>query len=277
MYLPNVARYTVLSAILYFAWSGSFILMSIAVLLFISTVPITKILKMIRYLCKKTPQIPKDGTPDQKYCYEKLVQVSRSFSSVILTLPEELRESICLFYLVCRGLDTIEDDMRPDISVKEPVLRSFYKKLTQSGWNLTGFGTVPHEVDLLENFDRVINVLGTIKPKYFKVISDIAMKMGNGMADFLHKTVQTKEDYNLYCWYVAGLVGEGLSRLFVASSLEDKRLEEVYDCYRSMGLFLQKTNIIRDYLDDISQSPPRIWYPKVGDLHLEGWRWALYC
>jgi len=30
-----------------------------------------------------------------------------------------------------------------------------------------------------------------------------------------------------------------------------------------MGLFLQKTNIIRDYLEDVSQKPPRVFYPKV--------------
>ena len=29
-----------------------------------------------------------------------------------------------------------------------------------------------------------------------------------------------------------------------------------------MGLFLQKTNIIRDLLEDISEEPPRVWYPK---------------
>lgn len=29
-----------------------------------------------------------------------------------------------------------------------------------------------------------------------------------------------------------------------------------------MGLFLQKTNIIRDYLEDLSEKPPRVWYPK---------------
>lgn len=42
---------------------------------------------------------------------------------------------ICLFYLVLRGLDTIEDDMTLDINVKADLLRNFYKKLSQPGWN----------------------------------------------------------------------------------------------------------------------------------------------
>ena len=63
-----------------------------------------------------------------------------------------------------------------------------------------------------------------------------------------------------YCHYVAGLVGIGLSRLFVASGLEKAKVGE--DCHlaNNMGLFLQKTNIIRDYLEDTLQG--REFWPK---------------
>lgn len=81
-------------------------------------------------------------------------------------------------------------------------------------------GDVPDEIELLENFEKVIEALQGIDAKYFDVIQDIAKKMGGGMAEFLTKKVETIEDYNLYCWYVAGLVGEGLSRLFAVSGLE---------------------------------------------------------
>jgi len=70
------------------------------------------------------------------------------------------------------------------------------------------------------------------------------------------------DDYNLYCWYVAGLVGEGLSKLFAVSQLEDPRFSNEKRLYTSMGLFLQKTNITRDYLEDIQEIPPRVFYPK---------------
>jgi Squalene/phytoene synthase len=55
---------------------------------------------------------------------------------------------------------------------------------------------------------------------YRDVIKDITKRMGNGMADFLSKTVVTVKDWDLYCHYVAGLVGIGLSNLFAASQLE---------------------------------------------------------
>lgn len=42
---------------------------------------------------------------------------------------------VAIFYLVLRGLDTIEDDMSIDIAVKAPILESFYLKLEEDGWN----------------------------------------------------------------------------------------------------------------------------------------------
>lgn len=39
------------------------------------------------------------------------VQVSRSFAAVIQQLPKVLTVDIMVFYLVLRGLDTVEDDM----------------------------------------------------------------------------------------------------------------------------------------------------------------------
>lgn len=58
-----------------------------------------------------------ENNVEWKYCYEKLSKVSRSFALVIqqLAQPEqqstELRDAVCIFYLVLRALDTIEDDM----------------------------------------------------------------------------------------------------------------------------------------------------------------------
>jgi farnesyl-diphosphate farnesyltransferase len=54
----------------------------------------------------------------------------------------------------------------------------------------------------------------------------------------------------VYCHYVAGLVGIGLSQLFAGSGLEDASIAENEDLSNHMGLFLQKTNIIRDFLED---------------------------
>lgn len=60
---------------------------------------------------------------------------------------------------------------------------------------------------------------------------------------------------------MAGLVGIGLSRLFSVSGLEVEEVGRDERLANSMGLFLQKTNIIRDYLEDVLQG--REFWPKA--------------
>jgi phytoene/squalene synthetase len=49
-----------------------------------------------------------------------------SFAIVIQQLPNPLRDAICVFYLVLRGLDTVEDDMALKDDFKLPQLRQFH-------------------------------------------------------------------------------------------------------------------------------------------------------
>lgn len=44
---------------------------------------------------------------------------------------------ICLYYLVLRGLDTIEDDMTLPDEKKQPLLRNFHEHTITPGWNFT--------------------------------------------------------------------------------------------------------------------------------------------
>lgn len=52
-----------------------------------------------------------------------------SFAIVIQSLPSELRDAVCIFYLVLRALDTVEDDMAIAVDVKVPLLRVFHEKI----------------------------------------------------------------------------------------------------------------------------------------------------
>jgi farnesyl-diphosphate farnesyltransferase len=191
---------------------------------------------------------------------------SRSFSAVIQELCPELCVSVSLFYLILRGLDTVEDDMTIPFAIKEPLLRDFDKILDQDGWTFTGSGPNEKDAPLLREFHVVITEFQKIPEDHREIIKDIAKKMGDGMADYAgdeeHNTngVKTIADYDLYCHYVAGLVGEGLTRLFVASEKANPVLLEKDFLSNSMGLFLQKTNIIRDYREDLDDG--RAFWPK---------------
>ncbi|KAL5530938.1 hypothetical protein ACEPAG_3814 [Sanghuangporus baumii] len=210
-----------------------------------------------------------------KRCWDFLDKTSRSFSSVIKELDGELARVICLFYLVLRGLDTIEDDMTIDDSVKQPLLRNFAKHCTTPGWTFTGSGPRERDRQLLVEFDCVIDELLLLSPSYREVILDICDKMANGMADYAHKAYKTgtlglesMEDVDLYCHYVAGLVGEGVSRLFSASGKELPWLGDQLALSNAMGLLLQKTNVLRDFREDVDAGrlfwPRAIWGERFG-------------
>ncbi|MBL8742584.1 MAG: squalene/phytoene synthase family protein, partial [Myxococcales bacterium] len=49
---------------------------------------------------------------DRAFCDEVLPGVSRTFALSIQALVPELREAICVAYLLCRIVDTVEDDRR---------------------------------------------------------------------------------------------------------------------------------------------------------------------
>lgn len=194
------------------------------------------------------------------FCYDTLDKVSRSFAAVIRQLPEEISDVVCLFYLILRGLDSVEDDMDLSIEAKTLLLREFYTKNFEQGWSLSNVGDKQEYRDLLANYDKVIEAFLVLDEKYQKIITKICQKMGAGMADFVESKISTIEDYNLYCHYVAGLVGIGLSELFAASEIESMELETKDVLANSMGLFLQKTNIVRDYKEDLDEN--RIFWPE---------------
>ncbi|XP_054750574.2 squalene synthase-like [Lytechinus pictus] len=183
-----------------------------------------------------------------KKCYMYLNQTSRSFAAVIQALEGDLRHAVCIFYLVLRALDTVEDDMTIPLKDKVQMLQNFYKNLEDPDWKY--MESKDKDRIVLEDFPAISMEYRDLDEHYREVISDICHKMGDGMSKVLQTEVITLQDWNMYCHYVAGLVGIGLSRLFSASKLEDPIVGKDTHLSNSMGLFLQKTNIIRDYLED---------------------------
>jgi farnesyl-diphosphate farnesyltransferase len=158
---------------------------------------------------------------------------------------------VSVYYLILRGLDTVEDDTSILIDVKQSLLRRFHDNLDQCGWNFTGNRPEEKDRELLVQIHNIIAEFGKLKPTYRAIIKEITHKMGTGMADFAGRAalgygkVISVEEYDIYCWHVAGIVGEGLTHFFVKAGMGDKNLIN-RPLYRSMGLLLQKNNIIRD-------------------------------
>ncbi|KAI8804721.1 isoprenoid synthase domain-containing protein [Cladochytrium replicatum] len=208
-------------------------------------------------------------------CYFYLNKTSRSFARVIAELDEELRHPVCIFYLVLRGLDTVEDDLTISLERKLPVLREFHKTIYNRGWTFNENSREEKDRMLLVEFHYIIEEFLSLKERYQLVIADICKQMGSGMADFCAgKKVITLADYNLYTHYVAGLVGIGLNNLFVASGLESTAKLSSLTYPNNMGLFLQKINILKDYLEDLLDGrrfwPEEVWRKYVPEPSVPG-------
>ncbi|KAB2043255.1 hypothetical protein ES319_D01G003600v1 [Gossypium barbadense] len=215
--------------------------------------PLLKLKMAARNAEKQIPSEPRWG-----FCFSMLHKVSRSFALVIQQLDTELRHAVCIFYLVLRALDTVEDDTSVAADVKVPILIDFYRHIYDPDWHFS-CGTKEYKV-LMDQFHHVSAAFLELEKGYQEAIEDITLRMGAGMAKFICKEVETVDDYDEYCHYVAGLVGLGLSKLFHAYGSEDLAPESLSN---SMGLFLQKTNIIRDYLEDINEIPKsRMFWPR---------------
>ncbi|KAK2120184.1 Farnesyl-diphosphate farnesyltransferase [Saguinus oedipus] len=206
---------------------------------------------------KVMPKMDQDSLSSSlKTCYTYLNQTSCSFAAVIQALDGEMHNALCIFYLVLRALDMLEDDMTISVEKKVLLLAESKEKDRQ----------------VLEDFPTISLKFRNLAEKYQTVIADICWRMGIGMAEFLNKHVTSEQEWDKYCHYVAGLVGIGLSRLFLASEFKDPLVAEDTERANSMGLFLQKTNIIRDYLEDQQEGrefwPQEVWsryVKKLGD------------
>lgn len=71
--------------------------------------------------------------------------------SCLLSLP--CRHAVCIFYLVLRALDTVEDDMTIPLHKKVPMLNDFHTYLYQDEWCFTESQEKDRQV--LEDFPTV--------------------------------------------------------------------------------------------------------------------------
>jgi farnesyl-diphosphate farnesyltransferase len=83
---------------------------------------------------------------------------------------------VCLFYLVLRGFDTIEDDMSIPDHIKQPILRSFHIHTITPGWNFTGCGPSETARQFLVEYDTVIEEVNTLPPACVSLPFSISSK-----------------------------------------------------------------------------------------------------
>jgi farnesyl-diphosphate farnesyltransferase len=217
---------------------------------------LTHLLKLKMASVAANRAIPAD--PNLAFCYQMLGRVTRSFSIVIQELEPGLRNAVCVFYLVLRGLQAVEDDMTINHDVKVELLLELHKNIYDPMFHFP-CGNNDYKL-LMERFHLVNLAFLGLSSGYQEVIVEITERMGVGMVKYLTAKIDSLPEYNEYCHFTAGLMGLGLSRLFYTAGVEQFTPDYLSN---AMGLFLQKTNVISNYLENVnSESNSRLVWPR---------------
>lgn len=203
-----------------------------------------------------------------------LQDVSRTFALTIPQLPAALRDVVGNGYLLCRIVDTIEDDPQLPTAKKREFCTAFADvvkrradaSLFARDLDSTLALTTPlAERLLVRETPRVIRIGDGFTATQRQALETCVAIMADGMAEFQERKdvagLPTLLDMNRYCYYVAGVVGEMLTRLFCEYSPEMARHKErLMVLAVAFGQTLQMTNILKDIWEDRERGA--CWLPQ---------------
>jgi len=210
---------------------------------------------------------------------DMLLGVSRSFALTIPELPARLRDVVGNAYLLCRIVDTIEDEANLSIDQKRFFFQQFNgvlhnkasaREFASALYPLLGSKTLPPEKELIRCAPRVVKETHSFSPRQQRALKRCVSIMSAGMARFQEikncNGLENLSELNSYCYHVAGVVGEMLTELFCAYSPEiDRQRQRLLSLAPSFGQGLQMTNILKDVWDD--RRGGACWLPKDVFLH----------
>ena len=211
---------------------------------------------------------------DDDFQSEMLEGVSRTFALTIPQLPAELCRVVSNAYLLCRIVDTIEDEPVLSGAQKNSFCQQFLRTFN-SARNAEPFSrqlcaslssqTPPAEHELIHNVPRVIRITRGFSEPQREALQRCVRTMAKGMGQFQLRGekygLQSLEDLDEYCYYVAGVVGQMLTHLFCLHSPEvAKQHDALMALAVSFGQGLQMTNILKDVWEDYQHGA--CWLPR---------------
>jgi farnesyl-diphosphate farnesyltransferase len=211
---------------------------------------------------------------DELYQRSILESVSRTFALTIPLLPNGLEKVVGNTYLLCRIVDTIEDATCVDPTTKQELSTLFIKTVLDHSLSeqfvrecLIALINHPNhnEKDLIENIPRVLRVLQSCDEKQRHAVAKCVQIMSEGMSYFHIRQNQSGledlQEFEKYCYVVAGVVGEMLTTLFALHSPAfAKAISGKESLAIAFGQALQMTNILKDSPED--QLRGVSWKPK---------------
>lgn len=211
-----------------------------------------------------------------RYSQKMLKLVSRTFALNIQVLPLSLKKPILLAYLFCRMADTLEDDKDMARDEKVRLLEIFRLIFVdRENWqeHTAAFrDALPKHWKDSEDCDQLLTawprwplyLFFDLSDKYVHAVSKWVIEMCDGMIQFSdHREgqsgwmgLQSVEELDEYCYYVAGTVGMMLCDLFFAYSplISASKYKAMKELAVSFGLGLQITNIVKDMKEDAERN-----------------------
>ncbi|MFO0973098.1 MAG: squalene/phytoene synthase family protein [Phycisphaerae bacterium] len=203
------------------------------------------------------------------FCHATLPEVSRTFALNIPLLSPRLRDAVCVAYLLCRIADTIEDiesldeatrgrlfdalaaAVGPDEGVDESILLRDWAGAAADGYRRLAAGSGEVLAAYRSLPDALGGPIGECVREMVAGMRRLTRRGGDGPVRFVNADRAALDDY---CHYVAGTVGQMLTRLF-ATEAPGAALREAgsVELGRRFGLGLQAVNIIKDFDDDAAR------------------------
>jgi phytoene synthase len=178
-----------------------------------------------------------------RYCQERAAASGSSFYYSFVFLPQETRRAIIAFYALCRELDDVVDECH-ERQVAAAKLDWWREEIGRFA-----AGTPEHPATrALSDTSQGRNVPPAL---LLEIVDGMAMDLDDARyPDF--------KSLNLYCYRVAGVVGEIAAAIFDGGRGADDRAIRRYA--HELGLAFQLTNIIRDVGEDARRG--RIYLPQ---------------
>lgn len=211
-----------------------------------------------------------------KQHYRMLRQVSRTFALSIEQLPQPLRDSITIAYLLFRVSDCLED--QPDLSRQEKahLLRLWAEVLEGTSevqsllQRVSALDDSDPEVYVAQHAEVILDELADLPSGLEAPIRQHALESARGMARWQDHGPYVEDEAALddYMHQVAGRVGYLLTDLFSwYSPFIRERRDQLMPLSRECGLALQTVNIIRGMRKDYERGwvfVPQSYYEEFG-------------
>lgn len=207
-----------------------------------------------------------------------LDRVSRTFALTIPRLPDALVDTVGNAYLLCRIVDTVEDELAVEPAAKDALYARFVAALDEGALAGPDPGTafaeelarlLPREapageIELVNDIVEVLRVTASFDPAERDVLRRCVATMAGGMRRYETlgtggRGLEDTASLERYCYHVAGCVGEMLTELFCLHdpTMDRERLMRLSVAF---GNGLQLTNILKDMWLDHARGV--CWLPR---------------